>query len=152
LGGATDVEAALSVYERSNLARRHGVWPNRVARVEQVSGLLADPSSWLLVADDRKEIVGMALVSPLRGIGGAGPAIPGGAFLNLLYVLPERWGEGIGGRILDEVLAEARRRGCTRMVLWTDEDNERSQWLYASRGFSRTGRAAEDAAEWAREL
>ena len=96
--------------------------------------------------------MGMALVSPLRGIGGAGPAIPGGAFLNLLYVLPERWGEGIGGRLLDEVLAEARRRGCTRIVLWTDEDNERSQWLYASRGFARTGRAGDDAAEWARKL
>ena len=94
----------------------------------------------------------MALVSPLRGIGGAGPAIPGGTFLNLLYVLPERWGEGIGGRLLDEVLAEARRRGCTRIVLWTDEDNERSQWLYAARGFSRTGRAGEGAAEWALEL
>jgi RimJ/RimL family protein N-acetyltransferase len=50
------------------------------------------------------------------------------------------------------VLAEARRRRCTRIVLWTDEDNERSQWLYAGRGFSRTGRADDDAAEWAREL
>jgi len=67
----------------------------------------------------------MALVSPLRGI---------------------------GGLTLDEVLAEARRRGCARIHLWTDEDNERSQWLYASRRFARTGRAEDDAAEWARKL
>jgi GNAT superfamily N-acetyltransferase len=94
----------------------------------------------------------MATVSPLREDDGAGPAIPGGCFLNLLFVLPEHWGEGIGGALLDEVLAEARSRNCTRIHLWTEEDNERSQRLYAGRGFSRTGRAAEDAAEWAREL
>jgi len=117
-----------------------------------VRALLDDPSSWLLVADAGAAPVGMALVSPLRGIGGTGPPIPGGAFLNLLYVLPERWGEGIGGRLLDEVLGEASRRGCTRIVLWTDEDNERSQWLYSSRRFSRTGRVDDDAAEWARGL
>jgi GNAT superfamily N-acetyltransferase len=117
-----------------------------------VRALLADPSSRVFLAEDGPVLVGMALVSPLRGIGGTGPAIPGGAFLNLLYVVPERWGEGIGGLILDEVLAEARRRGCTRIVLWTDEDNERSQRLYARRGFSRTGQTGEIEAEWALEL
>jgi GNAT superfamily N-acetyltransferase len=87
----------------------------------------------------------MALVSPSR-------ELPGGWFLNLIYVVPDRWSEGIGGLLLDEVLAEARRRGCTRVHLWTDEDNERSQWLYTTRGFSRTGREGEIEAEWAREL
>ena len=112
---------------------------------------MRNPESWVLVADDAG-LVGMAVVSPLRGESGAGPAIEGGCFLNLLYVLPERWGEGIGGLLLDEVLAEATRRGCSRIHLWTDEDNERSQRLYARHGFSRTGRAGDIEAEWAREL
>jgi GNAT superfamily N-acetyltransferase len=133
------------VYERSNLARRKGVWPHHAERLEQVRALLRDPSSRLFVAVDGPATVGMALVSPSR-------ELLDGWFLNLIYVVPERWGEGIGGLTLDEVLAEARRRGCARIHLWTDEDNERSQWLYAARGFSRTGRAGEGAAEWALEL
>ena len=94
----------------------------------------------------------MACAEALRGEDGAGPAIPGGCFLNLLYVVPERWGEGIGGVILDAVLAEAKRRDYSRIHLWTDEDNERSHHLYRSRGFSLTGQTAAGEGEWAREI
>jgi GNAT superfamily N-acetyltransferase len=152
LGDAADVDAAVSVYERANLARRGGVWPNRAARVEQVRAHLREPASWLLLAVEEPVFVGMAAAEALRGDDRAGPVIPGGCFLNLLFVVPERWGEGIGGRILDAVLAEARRRGNSRIHLWTDEDNERSHRLYRSRGFSPTGRIAGKEGEWAREL
>jgi GNAT superfamily N-acetyltransferase len=98
-------------------------------------------------------MVGMASAEPLRADDGAGPVIPGAWFLNLLFVLPERWGEGIGGTLLDAVLAEARRQSCSRIVLWTEEDNERSHRLYRRRGFSPTGRLiGDDAGEWALEL
>jgi beta-glucosidase len=30
-----------------------------------------------------------------------GPVIPGGCFLSYLFIVPERWGKGIGGAILD---------------------------------------------------
>ena len=40
LGIPDDVAAAVSVYERSNLARRHGDWPSRSARVAQVRASL----------------------------------------------------------------------------------------------------------------
>jgi GNAT superfamily N-acetyltransferase len=94
----------------------------------------------------------MASAEPLRNEDGAGPAIPGGCFLNSLFVVPERWGEGIGGTILDAVLAEARRRHYSRIHLWTHEDNARSHRLYRSRGFSPTGRTTGGEGEWAREL
>jgi GNAT superfamily N-acetyltransferase len=94
----------------------------------------------------------MACAEPLRGEGGAGAAISGGCFLNLLFVLPERWGEGIGGAILDAALAEGKRRNYSRIHLWTDEGNERSQRLYRSRGFSPTGRTEHGEGEWTREL
>ena len=94
----------------------------------------------------------MALISPLRGDDGAGPPIPGGSFLNALFVVPERWGEGIGGALLDAVLTDARRRRCTRIHLWAAEDNSRAHSLYTTRGFSRTGRVADEGGEWAREL
>jgi len=152
LGDAGDVDAALSLYERSNLARRQGVWPNRAARVERVRTHLRDAGSWFVLANDGPELVGMASAEPLRGEDGAGPVIPGGCFLHLLFVVPERWGEGIGGVVLDAVLAEAKRRQYSRIHLWTHEDNERSHRLYQRRGFSPTGRTAGGEGEWAREI
>ena len=152
LGSAADVDAAVSVYERSNLARRQGVWPNRAARVAWVRTHLRDPASWFLVASEGRAVVGMACAEAMRGEDRAGPGIPGGCFVNLLFVVPERWGEGIGGVILDAVLAEAKRRHYSRIHLWTHEDNERSHRLYRSRGFSPTGRAADGEGEWKREI
>ena len=152
LGDAADVDAAVSVYERSNLARRHGVWRDRAARVAAVRTRLADPGSWLLLAEDGRVVVGMAAAEASRGEDGAGAVIPGRCFLSMLFVVPERWGEGIGGAILDAVLAEARRRRYSRIHLWTHHDNERSQQLYRSRGFSPTGRSMADKGEWARGL
>jgi GNAT superfamily N-acetyltransferase len=152
LGDAADVDAALSVYERSSLARRQGVWPNRAARVERVKAHLRDPASWFLVASDGRALLGMASAEPLWGEDGAGTVTPGGCFLSYLFVVPERWGEGIGGVVLDAVLAEAKRRHNTRIHLWTHEDNERSHRLYRSRGFSPTGRTADGGGEWAREI
>jgi GNAT superfamily N-acetyltransferase len=152
LGNAADVEAAVSVYERSSLARHEGVWPERAARVEHVRAHLRDPASWFLLAHDGRVVVGMASAEALRSQDGAGPVIPGGCFLSYLFVVPGRWGEGIGGVILDAVLAEAKRRRHSRIHLWTHEDNERSHRLYRSRGFSPTGRTVEGGGEWARDL
>src|SRR5438067_4179842 len=140
MGDAADVDTAVSLYERSNLAGRHGVWPNRAAGVERVRAHLCDPASWFLLANEGPVSVGMASAEALRGEDGAGPVIPGGCFLNLLFVVPERWGEGIGGALLDAVLVEARRRQCSRIHLWTHDDNERSHRLYGRRGFTPTGR------------
>jgi GNAT superfamily N-acetyltransferase len=151
-GDADDVEAAVSVFERSNLARRRGVWPNRATRIERVRAHLRDPASWFLLACEGAVVVGMASAEALWGEDGAGSITPGGCFLSYLFVVPERWGEGIGGVILDAVLAEARRRQYARIHLWTHEDNERSHRLYRSRGFSPTGRTADGEGEWAREI
>jgi GNAT superfamily N-acetyltransferase len=100
--------------------------------------------------------VALAHLRPFRAGGGTGAVIPGTAFLNLIYVLPERWGEGIGGMLLAAVIAEAAHRGCHRIALWTHEDaNARAQRLYHRHGFARTGRTASDTAgqligEWLR--
>jgi len=148
LGEATDVDAAVSVYERSNLARRHGVWPGQAARVAHVRARLRDLDAWLLVATEGPEMVAMASARALRDQDGSGPVIPGACFLGFLYVVPERWGRGIGGAVLDAALAEAKRRHQPRIHLLTHTDNERSQRLYRSRGFSPSGRSAEGQDEW----
>jgi GNAT superfamily N-acetyltransferase len=157
-GRAADIGRAVEVYVRSNLARRKGEWPNRVARTEFVSRRLADPEGWFSLAEDRDQAVGIVAVVPLlKGDGGNEP-IPGGWFVSLLFVVPERWGEGIGGALLDAALEEAAGRGVTEIRLWTDEDdNERVHRLYHSRGFAPTGRTVDSdergtAGEWARRL
>jgi RimJ/RimL family protein N-acetyltransferase len=94
----------------------------------------------------------MACAQDLHGGDGSGPVKPGGCFLNLIFVVPERWGEGVGGAVLDAALAEAKRRGYSRIHLWTHEENERSQRLYRRRGFAPTGRAKAGEGEWARDL
>lgn len=44
LGSPADVEVAVSVYERSNLARRQGVWPEQASRTKHVAARLREPS------------------------------------------------------------------------------------------------------------
>jgi GNAT superfamily N-acetyltransferase len=157
LGGPEDVEAALSVYERSNLARRRGIWPSRASRLAHVTTNLHDPADWFLLAHEGDEAVAMALVLPFREDRGVGAAVPGTSFLSLIYVLPDRWGRGIGRAVLDEVIEEAARRGSRRIFLWTHErDNDRAHRLYLARGFRRTGTTGEDEsgqpiAEWVRD-
>src|SRR5688572_16349187 len=107
LGTPDDVTAAVSVYARSNLARRHGDWPSRSSRIAEVTASLHDAASWFLIRRDGREAIAMAHIKPFRTGGGTGPLIPGTLFLNLIYVLPGWWGNGIGGMLLDAVIAEA---------------------------------------------
>jgi GNAT superfamily N-acetyltransferase len=157
LGNPDDVDAAVSVYERSNLARRHGDWPSRSSRIAKVTVSLHDAASWFLIGRGGAEAVAMALIQPFRAGGGTGHVIPGTSFLSLIYVLPDHWGKGIGGMMLDVVIDEAARRGCHRIYLWTHErQNERAHRLYRSRRFTPTGRTSYDDSgkpigEWLRD-
>ena len=145
LGTPDDVDAAVAVYERSNLARRHGDWPSRSSRIAEITASLHNAASWFLIGREGGEAVAMAHIKPFRAGGGSGHVIPGALFLNLIYVLPDQWGKGIGGMMLDAVIEEAARRGCHCIYLWTHEhQNERAHQLYCSRSFTRTGRTASD--------
>ena len=102
LGTGGDVDDAALVYELSNLVRRQGRWPSRAARVAQITASLHDAAghdtaSWFLIGREGSEAVAMALVHPFRADGGSGDVIAGTWFLSLIYVLPERWGQGIVG-------------------------------------------------------
>lgn len=155
-GSEVDVDDAVQVYVRSNLERRRDR-PIPRSRIEHVTASLRAPATWFLVAHDDGAPVGMAAAMPSRTGDGAGPVIPGVCYLDLVFVVPERWGEGIGGVLLDAVLTEARARGYSSIHLWTHDDNERSHRLYRSRGFAPSGRTRRDDAggqvsEWAREI
>lgn len=73
--------------------------------------------------------------------GYAGLLSPGGGQADVLTmaVAQDRWGQRIGAQLLDALLAEAARRGCTDVFLEVRVDNERAQRLYRSRGFTEIG-------------
>jgi 8-oxo-dGTP pyrophosphatase MutT (NUDIX family)/GNAT superfamily N-acetyltransferase len=56
----------------------------------------------------------------------------------------DRWGEGLGGRVVRGILSAARRRGYARAQLWTQATNEPAQHLYEREGFQRSSRRKVD--------
>ena len=89
--------------------------------------MTADPASrYYIVADDDGVITGYGGLLAQRG---------GQADVLTLAVAAHRWGEGIGGALLDGLLTEAARRDCTEVFLEVRVDNDRAQRLYRRRGF-----------------
>ena len=85
---------------------------------------------YYLVAEDAGGLVGYA-----------GLLSPGGSQADVLTmaVVKDRWGQRIGAMLLDSLIAEAARQGCTEVFLEVRVDNERAQRLYRSRGFAGIG-------------
>ena len=74
-----------------------------------------------------------------------------------MFVAPDRWGEGIGSVLVDSAVATAAALGFDTVQLYTHEDNQRAQRLYAGKGFTRDGDVRADAwgepvGRWARRL
>ena len=85
---------------------------------------------YYLVAEDAGGLVGYA-----------GLLSPGGSQADVLTmaVAEDRWGQRIGAMLLDSLVAEAARQGCTEVFLEVRVDNDRAQRLYRSRGFAGIG-------------
>ena len=147
-GRVADVEPAVAVWRAAQTARQGGR-PVRVENEERVRSYTLKSDSFLLLAEDGGEIKGMGLGMQGLADDGAGPPVPGLCHIAMIFVAPERWGEGIGGRVLGGVLEEACSRGYERAQLWTPADNARAQRLYKRHGFRRTGREKDDGlGEW----
>lgn len=58
--------------------------------------------------------------------------------LHSLWVEPESRGQGVGRALLAAAEEEARRRGCTQVLLFSHEIQ--SPWLYLRRGYEVVGR------------
>ena len=78
-----------------------------------------------LVAVDGADVVGYAGLI----------AYPDEAHIATIGVTGTRQGEGIGGRLLDALLAEADRRGTPVVLLEVRATDEATQGMYARRGF-----------------
>lgn len=88
-----------------------------------------------LVAADDGEVRGFA---QFRCGDRAPDHLEGDAFLQSLYVLPDRWNEGIGGELLAEGVARLPGDAET-LQLSVFADNDPAKCFYENRGFERTG-------------
>ncbi|WP_161992262.1 N-acetyltransferase [Pseudonocardia sp. EV170527-09] len=75
-------------------------------------------------------------------LGAAGGAITGEGVgeLYVLYLDPDRRGEGIGTRLLDHVTVQLRDHGAREMWVSVAEGNDRGVPFYRARGFVERGR------------
>jgi ribosomal protein S18 acetylase RimI-like enzyme len=58
------------------------------------------------------------------------------AYLEELYVVPERRGHGLGRALLEAAMEHARGRGAAHIDLSTSEDDVAARALYVSTGFT----------------
>ncbi len=120
---SVDIDAILSL--------EHELFGEEAWSRQMLEGELAQQpaSRHYLIADDGGLVVGYA------GLLTAGSH----ADVLTIAVALSRWGEGIGAALLDDLLAEAARRGCTEVFLEVRTDNTRAQQLYRRYGFTEIG-------------
>ena len=96
----------------------------------RLTAFLAEPRHLMVLAiEDDGLVVGQA-----RAIIHLSPDEPDGLYIDNMGVDPAFQRRGLGGRLLDELLAWGKERGCTYAWLATETDNLPARALYDSRG------------------
>ena len=118
-----DIEAVLGL--------EHDLFGEEAWSRQMLEGELAEQprSRYYLVAADDGLVTGYAglLVAAAQ------------ADVLTIAVAADRWGRGTGSALLEALLAEAARRGCTEVFLEVRTDNMRAQQLYRRYGFRQIG-------------
>lgn len=114
-----------------SIAEREAVWR------ERLRGDDPDSSDWInLVCESEGRIIGFATYRPC-GDEDKDPVSVGE--LVAIYLLPEYWGQGLGKRMLDEVMRHFKTQAVSQVTLWVIEGNSRAQRFYEMAGFRADG-------------
>jgi ribosomal-protein-alanine N-acetyltransferase len=99
---------------------------------EQLWGELAHvpETRWYAVHEDAEGVAGYVGLL----------AVPPEGDVQTIGVAPRAQGRGLGRALLDALVAEASRRGCTQLFLEARADNAPALALYERAGFERQGR------------
>jgi GNAT superfamily N-acetyltransferase len=108
---------------------------DRRERWEDIIGAADWPRKGVLVAEDH-DVLGFAALCPNRD-GDAAPAAVGE--IAALYLSPDVWRRGIGGRLMAESLAVFREAGFSHATLWVLDTNERARRFYEACGWRADG-------------
>jgi len=106
--------------------------PNAEKQSEALDAILHDRSRGrIFVAREGGKVVGMASLLYTISTAEGGKA----ALFEDFIVQPEYRGQGIGTRLLEYVIQQARAEGVLRITLLTDLKNDNAQDLYRKLGF-----------------
>jgi GNAT superfamily N-acetyltransferase len=137
---ARDAKAIATVLYRASAAAYTGIVPpgflwTLEQTVASCARLLNDPAATVLAAvsghPPARQWLGVSAVL-------VPAARPRDAELRRLYVIPERWGQGVGSRLLDAALQRAQHAGATTIWLSVGEKNNRARTFYERRGWCLT--------------
>ena len=107
--------------------------PDAEKQKRALEAIFADPAlGRLYVARDGKRVVAMASLLFTISTAEGGKA----ALFEDLVVRDDYRRQGIGAKLLEYVIGQARELGILRMTLLTDMQNERAQVLYRKLGFT----------------
>lgn len=137
-----DSATLTSLWQAANNARRQSIGLPALPEGEEV---LSRPGAFGVGRYDDK-LVSAAVAMPARGDDGRSEhRVPGLAHISSVMTAPDRWGEGLGGRVVRAVFSHAIRRGFARAQLWTQASSIAAQRVYERAGFRPSGRERLDA-------
>lgn len=106
------------------------------ARLRRALRLLLPRGGTVLLAMDRGEAVAVAVLSYVVALEHGGRV----AWLDELYVVPARRGQGLGRALLLRAVAAARKAGCNSVELEVVRGHDRAARLYVRESFHRLPR------------
>jgi len=122
-----------TLYRASDLA----AFFDRAFGAQGLPAELHDPRYQVHVATDAGAIIGFAKIGPVVFPGDWPTAA---LELHQLYVLGGWHGEGVGPKLMDWAIAEARARRAPELILSVFIDNHRARRFYERYGFEEIGR------------
>jgi ribosomal protein S18 acetylase RimI-like enzyme len=106
--------------------------PRWTASLERASW----PRAGTIVAEDARELLGFAHLCPARDDDQDSTAV---GEITSIYVLPGRWDQGIGRRLMTASLATLTEAGYESVVLWVLDSNVRAIRFYEATGWHADG-------------
>jgi GNAT superfamily N-acetyltransferase len=131
LADEQQVDAVAALFEAQ--LREHEIETASDNLRKAVQRVVAEPRyGFILVAvEDGGPPIGVAYAASLLSVEHGGIS----GWLEELYVMPQRREQGIGSRLIAEVLAQARKRGWRALDLEVDITHERAAALYLRHQF-----------------
>lgn len=94
--------------------------------------ITADPRNHLIVADEAGELVGCLQITYIPGLGRHGAER---SLIESVRVRSDLRGRGLGRRMMEWAVDQARQRGCALVQLTTDKTRADAHRFYRSLGF-----------------
>ncbi|MCK2242380.1 MULTISPECIES: GNAT family N-acetyltransferase [unclassified Crossiella] len=128
---ATDVPAIVAMLADDKLGAGRER-PGDPAYLTAFQAIDADPNQLLLVAEAGGEVAGTLQLTFIPGLSRLGMSR---ALIEAVRVSTHQRGGGLGQRMVEFAIAEARRRGCGLVQLTTDASREHAHRFYERLGF-----------------